>query len=71
MKKKRVVKKKKKAWHKMTVTRVKLNPEQAVLTCCDAAGKILQGSSEQCVYWGQVSEQCGGATTRATQALAS
>ena len=49
-KKKEVVgkKKKKKPFHKMTVTRIKLNPEQAVLSCCDANDKDLVHGVSQC-----------------------
>jgi len=41
--------KKKKLFHCMEITRVKLNPEQAVLACCDAGGKSY-GAGAQCDF---------------------
>ena len=35
----RKTKKKKKPFHAMELTRIKLNPEQAVLSCCDSVGR--------------------------------
>lgn len=39
----------KKAWKKMEITRVKLNPEQAVLSCCDVSVKGRVTDVTQCV----------------------
>ncbi|MDD5069938.1 MAG: hypothetical protein PHV17_04335 [Candidatus Omnitrophica bacterium] len=38
----------KKFYIPMEITRVKLNPEQAVLSCCDAAGKGEKFVTVQC-----------------------
>ena len=45
-KKKAVVKKKK--FINMEITRVKMNPEQAVLTCCDAVHRDAINATKQC-----------------------
>ena len=47
-----------KPWHKPVVTRIKLNPEQAVLSCCDQYEKIPPMSMVQCFATPQV--ECGG-----------
>ncbi|MCX5713919.1 MAG: hypothetical protein NT033_03730 [Candidatus Omnitrophica bacterium] len=46
-------KKKKETWRKPVVTRVKLNPEQAVLSCCDNTSKGATYSvyNYQCHSW--------------------
>lgn len=36
-----------KAWKSFEITKVRLNPEQAVLSCCDATGKS-DGTLNQC-----------------------
>lgn len=41
-------KNKKLPWTGFEITRVKLDPEQAVLTCCNAQLKPLVGGSFQC-----------------------
>ena len=46
-KKKAVVKKKK--FINMEITRVKMNPEQAVLSCCNATEKPLVSAGFQCL----------------------
>ena len=50
--------KKKLHWHSPIISRIKLNPEQAVLACCNATSKIAR-SAVQC------SRACpgGGATS--------
>lgn len=40
--------KQKKAWKNIEITRVKLNPEQAVLSCCDSSTKNEQTGTNQC-----------------------
>jgi len=42
-------KKKKLPWQRMGITRVKLNPEQAVLSCCTSGGYWTGGV---CAQWG-------------------
>ena len=42
---------KKLPWEDMTVTRVHLNPEQAVLTCCDTSSRAFGTAG---------ASQCGG-----------
>ncbi|MDD5069866.1 MAG: hypothetical protein PHV17_03975 [Candidatus Omnitrophica bacterium] len=32
----------------MEITRVRLNPEQAVLSCCDSSSKLEAGTAGQC-----------------------
>ena len=50
MKKKKSSKQK---WQKPELTRVKLNPEQAVLSCCDSINKDNNIGSNQCNdVWG-------------------
>jgi len=40
-------------WSPFTVTRVKLNPEQAVLSCCDSTGRDLAVTTQgkQCIQY--------------------
>ena len=45
---------KKLPWGDMTVTRVNLNPEQAVLTCCDNISRRAEGAEWPC------HSSCGG-----------
>ncbi|MDD5069872.1 MAG: hypothetical protein PHV17_04005 [Candidatus Omnitrophica bacterium] len=46
---------KKKVYVPMEITRIKLNPEQAVLSCCDSVHKS--------VIDGNPGDQCGGFAT--------
>lgn len=49
-------------WSDMSVTRVHLNPEQAVLSCCDSSGKGAGGACGfQCGEPNcDIGETCGG-----------
>ncbi|MDD4295227.1 MAG: hypothetical protein PHP69_06930 [Candidatus Omnitrophica bacterium] len=53
----------KQKWQKPEMTRIKLNPEQAVLSCCDAGQKLiiteLTGIMFQCMTESQAGN-CGG-----------
>ncbi|MDD5070846.1 MAG: hypothetical protein PHV17_08975 [Candidatus Omnitrophica bacterium] len=42
------LKKQKRLFEVMVVARIKLNPEQAVLSCCDSALKVEVASPLQC-----------------------
>ena len=48
MAKKKQIKKKK--FINMEITRVKMNPEQAVLSCCDATQRDGVDAPSQCIY---------------------
>ncbi len=41
--------KKKLEWEGFKITRVKLNPEQAVLSCCEQDSRALNDSVAQCI----------------------
>ena len=41
---------KKLPWVDMQITRVHLNPEQAVLSCCNASSRGFQSGPYQCAY---------------------
>ncbi|MDD4294316.1 MAG: hypothetical protein PHP69_02250 [Candidatus Omnitrophica bacterium] len=41
---------KNKKWIKPEMLRIKLNPEQAVLSCCNSAMRALDNGGHQCGY---------------------
>jgi len=43
---------KKLKWKSMEISRVKLNPEQAVLSCCSGEGKAEATGTMTCAYRG-------------------
>ena len=57
---KKVVVKKKKKFINMEITRVKMNPEQAVLSCCNSMGRAAAAGPDQC-YDGNGCGAGGGA----------
>ena len=62
-------KKKKKPFHAMEMTKINLNPEQAVLSCCDTILRGRQnGATQQCSA--DVPSTCG-ATSAAGMAISS
>jgi len=51
---------KKKKWVDFTVTKIKLNPEQAVLACCSAATKtrVQSYNNRQCYSQAEAAPAC-------------
>jgi hypothetical protein len=49
--------KQKKSWHDPVLTRVKLNPEQAVLACCYLAVKTQSSGGSMCLF------ECGNSVS--------
>jgi hypothetical protein len=54
---------KKRAWKNFKVTRIKLNPEQAVLACCAHAAKPLSDVSIENHCWQWDFDPCYGSKT--------
>ena len=57
--------KKNKSWKKMEIYKVALNPEQAVLTCCDSSGKGVLSWMGPGQCWATIF--CGDGTGSETQ----
>ncbi|MCX5751002.1 MAG: hypothetical protein NT099_04990 [Candidatus Saganbacteria bacterium] len=57
--------KKKKAWKDFEIAKVKLNPEQAVLSCCESSGKHLSdpGRGFQCFDGGDCTGGISGTSS--------
>ncbi|MDD5070527.1 MAG: hypothetical protein PHV17_07330 [Candidatus Omnitrophica bacterium] len=61
--------KRKKTWKKMEISKVKLNPEQAVLSCCDSAERaVVSGPiSLQCMF----TQGCGDSSATPSNVMSS